>query len=166
MRLSVFLPIALLAACQPPADPAFDSGDNDGTASPPDTPLRPATPKPTPATGVWSESGGVLRFAEENGEARMALACAHGVLRVTLPGVAPIESEERLSFGGGGDVEALVRSTPDGRGEVEASGPAPDPARLIALLHAGPGASYGATAIGPLVPVPAAISEAFVAGCA
>ena len=166
---SIILPlIGLLAACQAPADQPAEGTDNAGrSANPPDTPLRPASPRPTPATGAWSDAGGALRLTDdETGEARMILACRKGQLRVTLPGVAPIDSEERLSFGGGGDVEALVRSAITRQDEVDAIGAAPDRARLVALLTAGPGASYGATAIGPLVPVPDAMAAAFADGCA
>lgn len=158
--------LALLAGCNPPAGASGDPSDNDGaTASPPDTPLRPASAKPEAATGEWGSSNGALHYTDgASGAGRMTLSCRAGQLQVALPGVASIDSEERLSFGGGGDVEALVRSagTADG---VEAIGPAPDAARLLALLTAGPGASYGATAIGPLVPVPEELANAFVKAC-
>jgi uncharacterized membrane protein len=115
--------------------------------------------------GGWSEVEDGLAFASDRA-AVVRLACAPaGQLVVNLPRATPVGSEERLSFGGGGDVVALVA---DPRGDASrggVSGTGPVPAELAAMLKAGPGASYGATAIGPLPPVEAEMAGRFVAAC-
>ena len=156
----------ILPACAPSAGGGGDANSEQGAASPVDTPLRPATPKAEAATGEWrGENGTLTYFDAESGTAVMQLACRASRLTVTLPGVRPIASEERLSFGGGGDIEVLVADAETEAEQVTANGPVDSPDRLRAFLEAGPGASYGATAIGPLVPVPSDQSRALIEDC-
>ena len=157
-----------LAACKPavPAEPA-----NEAIATAPASTLRPAAPGDPVIKGGWSlqisSEGPSLSFATSGRQPVLNLACIAPSpdLLVTLPGVTPIGSEERLSFGGGGDVVALVVKVRgrSGGGGVTSAGDRP-PA-LEAMLRAGPGASYGATAIGPLPPVPANGAHGFAAAC-
>lgn len=166
MRYVILLLFAALASCGSGATSPPSDGESRTSALPPETPLRPATPEPVAARGEWQHDDGRLRFVDaDSRKAVMELACRPRALLVRLPGVVPIGSEERLSFGGGGDVETLVADSTSDEPVVEASGMLPDPTRLRALLAAGPGASYGATAVGPLVPVPAAMADAFVTAC-
>jgi len=176
-----FLLSLLLAACGPAAptgnlvNPDADREPaGSGEAAPATTPLRPATPAPEKAVGSWtmlsSGEGVGLAYREIGGDRpTIHLFCpaARGQLLVNLPTIAPISSEERLSFGGAGDVEALVADTGGDalRGGVSGVGAAPSAARLAAMLVAGPGASYGATAVGPLPPVNAPDATAFAAAC-
>ncbi len=165
MRSFMLLSCLLLAACEQGASaPSADHGND--AAAPPQSPLRPASPKPQAADGEWQGERGDLQFVDsEKGTATMMLACHGGTLSVRLPGVRPIGSEERLSFGGGGDLETLVADSRSTGPAVEARGPAPGPAALAALMSGGPGASYGATAVGPLVPVPQTMIADFVKAC-
>ncbi|AMU96631.1 hypothetical protein AOA14_18695 [Sphingopyxis terrae subsp. terrae NBRC 15098] len=97
----------------------------------------------------------------------LSLSCPSGEnrLRINVPGFKPIGSEERLSFGSGGEVEALVADVRGDRrlGGVSAVGAVP--ANLAALLGGPVSASYGAQTSGPHPPVPEALVGSFVAAC-
>lgn len=98
----------------------------------------------------------------------MRLFCPAGQNRllVNVPAFRPIGSEERLSFGSGGAVAALV-ADPGGdrqRGGVSGTGAVPD--ELAALLAGPISASYGAQTSGPHPSPPANLARAFVAACA
>ena len=82
-----------------------------------------------------------------------------------MPGFTPVGSEERLSFGSGGSVVALVAdSRGDGRlGGVSAAGAVP--ADLAASIAGPVSASYGAQRSGPHPAPPEALADAFVAAC-
>ena len=168
MRWLFLSVLAALTACSPSeaVDEPANDGIEEGAAEPVDTPLRPAATKVEAATGAWTSAGKSLTFVDADSErAVMMIACSKGQLVVSLPGVKPIGSEDRLSFGGGGDVEALVATSDPTATSVTGAAPLIEFDRLAALLEAGPGASYGATAIGPLVPVSADQARAFVTGC-
>jgi uncharacterized membrane protein len=155
--------LAALIGCgtQQPPDPRGNQSD-----VVPDAALRPVARVPAAAAGEWSLAAdrSTLTFDAEEEADRLSLVCpGDGRLRVTLPAARAIASEERLSVGGGGEVEALVAEQGEARGGVSAVGAVP--ASLGAMLRAGPGASYGATSIGPLPAVSPADSEAFVASC-
>lgn len=119
-----------------------------------------------PSDGNWSHGAGEsLRFGLANAP-MIELACpVRGTLLVNLPQTKPITSEERLSFGGGGEVITLVAdiSGDSARGGVSGTGPVPN--TIDDMLTAGAGASYGATAVGPLPPVDAAMAGRFAAAC-
>ena len=95
--------------------------------------------------------GASLGFVSESGAPAIRLLCParQDRLVVNVPSFNPIGSEERLSFGSGGEVIALV-ADPHGdsvRGGVSGSGPVPDD---LKGLVAGPiAASYGAQHSGP-----------------
>lgn len=96
--------------------------------------------------------GVALALTDQAGSAAIRLICPRGrdQLLVNVPSFKPIGSEERLSFGGGGEVIALV-ADPHGdarRGGVSGTGAVPE--ELKQLLTAGPiSASYGAQRSGP-----------------
>ncbi|MEO5809790.1 MAG: hypothetical protein ABIR51_07020 [Sphingomicrobium sp.] len=96
---------------------------------------------------------------------RLQCTAAQRLLLVNLSGVPPLASEERLSFGGDGEVVALVADARGNAAHRGVRGSGAPPAALEAMLRAGPGASYGATAIGPLPPVPADEARRFAAAC-
>lgn len=97
----------------------------------------------------------------------MSLTCASGEgrLQINVPGFTPIGSEDRLSFGSGGEVEALVA---DFRGDQQLGGVSAEgsvPANLAALIGGSISASYGAQTSGPHPAVPHDIAGLFVAAC-
>jgi uncharacterized membrane protein len=114
-----------------------------------------------------SGEGVALALVGESGATAIRLFCPAGQNRllVNVPSFKPIGSEERLSFGSGGEVVALV-ADPRGdaqRGGVSGTGPVPDD---LKGLVAGPiGASYGAQHSGPHAAPPSELSRPFVTAC-
>lgn len=161
--------VAAVAACKPAAPVMPSNGDGDTRA--PASPLRPSPPVNPLARGNWalmmSDQGTGLAFPSTGTRRAIHLYCAAGSpdLLVNLPQVRPVASEERLSFGGGGEVVALVADVRGDRLRGGVSGFGATPATLEAMLHAGPGASYGASVLGPLPPVPKEDAHRFAAAC-
>ena len=160
--------LGALVACGPaaPADPS-----NDGSTTTPASPLRPAAPVDPVVKGSWhlqtSIEGAILSFAAAENAPLIRLHCAAAgrPLLIDLPSVPPVGSEERLSFGGGGEVVSLVADVRGDSAHGGVGGSGATPAMLEAMLRAGPGASYGATAIGPLPPVSVDKARRFAAAC-
>jgi uncharacterized membrane protein len=114
-----------------------------------------------------SGEGVSLAFGREPGAPVIRLFCPSGQNRliVNVPTFKPIGSEERLTFGSGGEVIALV-SNPRGdasRGGVSGSGPVPDD--LKALIAGPVEATYGAQHSGPHPAPPSETSRRFVTAC-
>lgn len=97
----------------------------------------------------------------------LSLTCptAKNRLQINVPAFTPIGSEERLSFGSDGEVEALVADFRGDRrlGGVSAAGAAP--ANLAALMNGPVSASYGSQTSGPHPAAPTTIVASFVAAC-
>lgn len=137
-----------------------------------ESPDGPVTNSDVPSqAGPWdletSDEGAALTVAEQGDEAAMRLFCPAGEdkLVVNVSAFRPIGSEERLSFGQGGEVVALV-ADPSGdalRGGVTAEGSIPP--NLVALLSGGVSARYGAQVSGPHPVPPAELVNAFAAAC-
>lgn len=126
---------------------------------------------PAAAAAGWdlqsSGEGVALALMSPGGPATIRLSCRVGQNRllVNVPAFKPIGSEERLSFGSGGNVVALV-ADPRGdkqRGGVSGSGPVPDD--LKGLVEGPIAASYGAQRSGPHAAPPADLSRRFVTAC-
>lgn len=114
-----------------------------------------------------SGEGAALTVADSGGVVALRLFCPAGdrKLLVNMPRARPIGSEERLSFGQGAEVVALV-ADPSGdslRGGVTGEGPVPP--NLVELLSGRVSASYGAQVSGPHPAPPAAAVNAFAAAC-
>ncbi len=114
-----------------------------------------------------SGEGVALAMLLPSGATAIRLFCParDNELLVNVPAFKPIGSEERLSFGSGGDAFALV-ADPRGdarRGGVTGSGPIPG--NLAALIKNPVSASYGAQTSGPHAAPPADLASAFVAAC-
>lgn len=164
---------ALLAACGSrdegaPAAPANDSGP---AAESNQASAVPAKAEARLAEARWDlqSSGEGVALALLSGADRTAirLFCPAGGKRllVNVPGFRPIGSEERLSFGGGGDSVALVADTGGDRQRGGVSGTGEVPAELAALVDGPVSASYGAQRSGPHPAPPQALSKAFVSAC-
>lgn len=114
-----------------------------------------------------SAEANVLVLQAKTGSPILSITCPSGGnrLRVNVPGFTPVGSEERLSFGSGGKVEALVADPSGDRrlGGVSAAGAVP--ANLAALIDGPVSASYGSQTSGPHPAVPTAIVASFVATC-
>lgn len=145
----------LLGACNRPADLPG------GNAQHPDDPA---------AADAWrleraAEGPGLILTSGLGPKMRIFCDAAGQQLSVNVPAFEPVGSEERLSFGQGGEVVALVadvRGDP-ARGGVTGSSAPPD---NLAQLLAGPvAASYGSQTSGPHPAPPAALADAFAAAC-
>lgn len=114
-----------------------------------------------------SGEGAALVVDDNAGQTALRLFCPAGTdkLLVNVPGFDPIDSEERLSFGQGGEVEALVAdsSGDSARGGVTGEGPVPK--NLVSLLSGRVSASYGAQVSGPHEAPPADLVTAFAGAC-
>ena len=154
MRVAV-IAVFLLAAC--------------GRADVPDSPPS-ATPQDG-ARGTWdlqsSDEGVALVAAAASGGTALRLFCptAAGKLLVNVPSFEPIVSEERLSFGQGGEVVALVADPAGDAARGGVTGEGPVPANLVDLLSGGVTASYGAQTSGPHQTPPASMVTAFSQAC-
>ena len=163
--------VLLLASC--------GSGDDGSAPAPAPAPAAGnEVPAAAPANSVqgasaarWdlqsSGEGAALALPAGSGGTAIRLFCParQDRLLVNVPAFRPIASEERLSFGSGGDPVALVADVRGDRqrGGVTGAGPVPD--NLAALLAGPLSASYGAQRSGPHPIVPPALSRAFVAAC-
>jgi uncharacterized membrane protein len=162
IRTSLTLAAALLAGCTQRADTAANLANSEQTNA------AAAARASGPRWDLRSNGDGVaLALLGESGATAIRLFCPAGQNRmlVNVPAFKPIGSEERLSFGSGGNVVALVA---DPRGDVQrggVSGSGPVPKDLKALVEGPVGASYGAQRSGPHLAPPADLSRSFVTAC-
>jgi len=154
-----------------------DAGDAPpaGKAEAPPSPspsMLPAAHGAAPAAArSWtlqaSDEGTALVLLPAKGSATIRLFCParQNRLLVNIPGFRPIGSEDRLSFGSGGEVVALVADTRGDaqRGGVSGTGAVPD--RIAALVGGRLSASYGAQTSGPHPAPPRDLARGFVAAC-
>ena len=169
MRFSTLLAAAavLTAGCSGDREPANEA---EGAAGG-DQPAPDGGAAGTTESAGWDlqssgEGVALALLAKDRGTA-IRLFCAAGSRRllVNVPSFRPIGSEERLSFGSGGDAVALV-ADPSGdaqRGGVTGRGPVP--ANLSALISGPVSASYGAQTSGPHPAPPANLASDFAAAC-
>lgn len=174
MRFGLIATVALLlVACESPEVAADPPPPATAEAS------SPSSPSPFPSAfdigngsaERWdlqsSGEGVALALLAAVGSATIRLFCSSGENRllVNVRGFRPIGSEERLSFGSGGEAMALVADTRGDaqRGGVSGTGEIPD--NLAALAGGGLSASYGAQTSGPHPAPPRVLSRAFAAAC-
>jgi uncharacterized membrane protein len=166
---------SLVAACGQSGNGAADASANEteapaAVAQAPAKAAKAATAgEAAPVAGWDLQSSGEGVALVLSGQARPAirLFCPAGGKRlvVNVPGFRPVGSEERLSFGSGGEAAALVADSRGDRqrGGVTGTGEVPE---ALAALVAGPvSASYGAQRSGPHSAPPRALSSAFVSAC-
>ena len=153
----------LLGACDTGQAPGEPVAAGSGSATPASS-IR-------PLAGKWRlQSGGggkalVLIAADGKPTLRLYCPAGGGRIEVGVPAFRSIASEERLSFGSGGAVAALVadpRRNTRGGG-VSAAGAVPG--ELSALIAGPLSASYGAQTSGPHPAPPAALASGFMAAC-
>jgi uncharacterized membrane protein len=167
--------ILLLAACggegvdgnRNAAAPA-----NESEAPPePANAVAPPAPTKSDAAARWdlqsSGEGTALVLPAASGGAAIRLFCATASdrLLVNVPAFRPIGSEERLSFGSGGNAAALVAGIRGDRQRGGVSGTGAVPANLAALVAGPISASYGAQRSGPHPVLPRELAAGFVAAC-
>ncbi|HYJ29687.1 MAG TPA: hypothetical protein VEW25_05025 [Allosphingosinicella sp.] len=145
---------------------------NDSEAPPePANAVAPPAPAKSDAAARWdlqsSGEGTALVLPAASGGTAIRLFCATGSNRllVNVPAFRPIGSEERLSFGSGGNAAALVADIRGDRQRGGVSGTGAVPANLAALVAGPISASYGAQRSGPHPALPRALAAGFVAAC-
>ncbi len=127
---------------------------------------------PAPSSRQWSEAAGDEEAGlvlHDEGVRRLGLYCPAGSdeLVVNVPAFRAIASEERMSFGSGGEVVALV-ADPSGdkaRGGVSGRGPLPEEVGRILTGSAGISVNYGAQNSGPYPAPPEPLASAFLDRC-
>lgn len=156
----------LLAACGGEPREETPPGAGDGAAQVPPEPAAADDPSGAGWDLVSSGEGVALVFPAE-GEVRMRLFCPADEDRilVNVPAFRPVGSEERLSFGSGGAVEALVADTRGDALRGGVSGTGAVPGNLGALLGGPVSVNYGAQNSGPHPPPPAGLVRGFVRAC-
>jgi len=166
--LPIIIPVMLLGACDR-QEPARRGSNSPAADAQPSSSSTPDTGKGTDAHWVLQPGAGstVLVLQSQTGRPILSLTCptAKNRLQINVPAFTPIGSEERLSFGSDGEVEALVADFRGDRrlGGVSAAGAVP--ANFAALMNGPVSASYGSQTSGPHPAAPTAIVAAFVAAC-
>lgn len=170
--LTVATTALLLAACgggDQAGEP--ENAANGAASAASDTSAVPPADDGAAVSAGWdlqsSGEGVALVLGAPDGTTAVRLFCPAGAdeLLVNVPAFRPVGSEERLSFGSGGEVVALVADTRGDaqRGGVTGTGAVPD---SLAALVAGPVAvNYGAQNSGPHPAPPANLARAFVGAC-
>jgi uncharacterized membrane protein len=158
----------LLAGCGGGRDAGDESAPAaGGVATPADATAPAPTGTVTPAWDLVSSGEGTALVYPAAGDAAVRLFCPAGAQRllVNVPAFRPVGSEERLSFGSGGNAHALVADT---RGDAQrggVSGTGAVPGNLAALIGGPVSVSYGAQASGPHPAPRADLARAFVGAC-
>lgn len=130
----------------------------------------PAQVSDTAVVGKWdlqSSGEGVALVYLTSGTTALRLFCPARAteLIVSVPDFKPIASEERLSFGSGGEAVTLVA---DSRGDLlrgGVSGTGPVPGNLAALVRGPVAASYGRQISRPAVAPPSQLASGFISSC-
>ena len=176
-RLAIVAAPFFLAACDFSVD---RMSVNETEAAGGDQPVAPPPASRTPpaassvSAGVsarWdlqsSGEGVALALLPGKGPVAIRLFCPAGKdrLLVNVPAFRPIGSEERLSFGSGGEVVALVADTRGDRQRGGVSGTAAVPDSLAAVVGGPLSASYGAQKSGPHPAPPPTLARDFAAAC-
>lgn len=161
-RLSILA--LLVTACEAPRTP--QAPEERPTEATVESAARAA--RPGPGWRIETNGGGAaLSLGPAQGRFELRLSCraVGGELRIDMPAFRPVASEERMSFGSGGEAEALVA---DSRGNAALGGVTArgaTPAGLADLLSAPVSVSYGSQSSGPHPPIASEMSRAFAAAC-
>lgn len=124
----------------------------------------------SPSAGHWTlafaETGPTLDLVSSSGAPEIRLACpTGGKLLVNVPAFHPVGSEERLSFGGGGEVVALVADIAGDKARGGVSGTGDVPTGASRILQGEISASYGAQKTRPHAGPPGDLADRFVYSC-
>lgn len=176
MRLSGLIAVTamFLASCGSRDEGSTPAPGNEVEAGPAANGIAAAAPKtdqPPAGAARWdlqsSGEGVALALLPSSGPAAIRLFCPAGQNRllVNVPAFRPVGSEERLSFGSGGEVVALVADTAGDRQRGGVSGVGEIPGNLAALVGGPLSASYGAQASGSHPPPPRRLARDFAAAC-
>lgn len=132
-----------------------------------ETPSLPRQPSAVRWDLQSSGAGTALVLLAGSGATLMRLHCPAGkkTLLVNVPAFRPIGSEERLSFGGSGEVVALVADTRGDPARGGVSGTGAVPKELARMVSGSVSASYGSQVSGPHPPASAELAEELAQAC-
>ena len=175
IRLTIAATLLLLAACGSREERAPGNETDSRPAEASEARTVPAgqarLARAAQAAERWdlqsSGEGTALALLSGSGGTSIRLFCPSGPRRllVNVPAFRPIGSEERLSFGSGGEAHALVADTRGDRRRGGVSGTGAVPANLATLVGGPVSASYGAQTSGPHAAPPPELARAFVRAC-
>jgi uncharacterized membrane protein len=160
----------MLAACggdeagEAPRE-ADDAGDPAAIAT-----QSPDGDVPDQAAGGWdlqSSGEGAALVYPASGSTAVRLFCpsASNTILVNVPGFRPVGSEERMTFGSGGNAHTLVADTRGDRQRGGVSGTGAVPGNLAALLGGPVSVNHGSQDAGPFPAPPAGLVRGFVTAC-
>lgn len=114
-----------------------------------------------------SDEASALQLLDASGDVIFRIICpgSDGGIAVNVPAFTPIGSEERLSFGSGGHVVALVADTNGDRVRGGVTGEGAVPQELGQILSGPVSAVYGAQVSGAHPAPPAKLAAAQLAAC-
>ncbi|CCW16771.1 hypothetical protein EBBID32_11090 [Sphingobium indicum BiD32] len=166
--LPIIISAMLLGACDRQEDARNGSSASAADERRSDSPTIAAAKRPDAHWVLQANAEAtVLVLQTQAGHPILSLTCPSEEkrLQVNVPGFTPIGSEDRLSIGSAGEVEALVADFRGDRqlGGVTATGAVPS--NLAALVGGPVSASYGSQTSGPHPAVPQDVVRSFVAGC-
>ena len=115
---------------------------------------------------VASGEGTALVFPT-GGDAAIRLFCPsdNNTILVNVPAFRPVGSEERMTFGSGGEAHTLVADTRGDRQRGGVSGTGAVPGNLAALLGGPVSVNHGSQDAGPFPAPPAGLVRSFVTAC-
>lgn len=159
---------ALMASCEAGSDTRADKpsprpnsgGEVEHQARAPDDAAAPTWDIASSGEGV-----ALVLAAGDRTTVRLFCPAASGRILVNVPTFHPIGSEERLSFGSGGAVEALVADTRGDSQRGGVSGTGAVPGNLPALIAGPLSVNYGAQNSGPHPAPPRQLARAFAGAC-
>jgi uncharacterized membrane protein len=166
----------LLAACggDTAVEAPRDMGDAAADPAAAATPGEPSPAATDPVAPGWdlvaSGEGAALIYPASGpgtSSAAIRLYCPADANRllVNVPAFRPVGSEERMTFGSGGQAHTLVADTRGDRQRGGVSGTGPVPNNLGALIGGPISVNYGAQNSGPHPAPPRALASGFLAGC-
>jgi uncharacterized membrane protein len=122
------------------------------------------------AAGGWdlqSSGEGAALVYPAGGDTAVRLFCPSesGTILVNVPAFRPVGSEERMTFGSGGNAHTLVADTRGDSQRGGVSGTGPVPGNLAALLGGPVSVNYGSQDSGPFPAAPAGLVRSFVTAC-
>ena len=173
---AALLAFLLLAACDGRQEPDAPGEANavapagSAAAENAAAPADPAAADPAaPERAGWTLDAGkdgaslLYRAAADAPPLRFFCPAGRRELRLRVPELKPIGSEERMTFGTGGTVHTLVANPGTRGGGVSAAGAVPD--NLAALLDGPVAVNYGAQNSGPHPAPPPNLTRPFVSAC-
>jgi uncharacterized membrane protein len=157
----------LLAACGGGGEQSREARDTAETPPPVPPPPLPAFDPSAPQWDLQSSGEGVALVYPAAADTALRLFCPadSNTILVNVPAFRPVGSEERMTFGSGGNAHTLVADTRGDRQRGGVSGSGAVPGNLAALLGGPVSVNHGSQDAGPFPAPPAGLVRSFVTAC-